>query len=215
MVMFYNNVSQCLDQTNVVGSNKNKYVVEVQKPCHNFGHDVNVPKQMSNETNLKKSFDQFGNGDSGRFDDKKIRPMSDTSPSDVTSSDNEGGRERGYTARENRVPHHQSHETQSPVYLQPQIPTSDRLHHQINEHKPQKEQQDAKWWRREMQQTQSAPFEDIRSVPTYNEYDCSGRCSNNVYDVHNHEQLRGAYHWNQGDNELARNKVIINCCSLR
>jgi hypothetical protein len=180
----------------IVGS-KNKSVEEIKKPCHNFGHDDQVPSQMSNEENLKHSIQDIN------------KKMSALNPSTDSTLDNERGRERVYTIQEeNRAPHHQ----QPPVYREPQT-TGDRLHHQFNEHKPQKEQQDAKWWRREIQPTeQSAPFEDIRSVPTHTEYDCSGRCSNNVYDVHNHEQPRGAYNWQQGDNELAGNTVIIKCC---
>ena len=192
-----------LHQRGIVGS-KNKYVDEIKEPCHNFGHDDQVSSQMSNEENLKYSIQHNDDGDGGWLNDRK---MSALNPSTDSTLDHEGGRERVYTTHENRA-------QQPPVYREPQLQTTgNRLHHQFNEHKPQKEQQDAKWWRREIQPTeQSAPFEDIRSVPTHIEYDCSGRCSNNVYDVHNHEQLRGAYHWQQGDNELAGNKVTIKCC---
>ena len=205
----HNNVSvpqsERLDQRAILGS-KNKNVHEIEKPCHNYGHDVHVPHQMSNETNLKNSIYHIDADDSGWLDNKKIRPMSATSPPYDTTLDKERGRERGYITRENRMHHHQSPQAQPPVYRESQLPIGGGLHHQFSEHKPQKEQQDAKWWRREIQQTQSAPFEDIRSVPTYNEYDCSGRCSNNAYDVHDHKQTRGACHW-QNDKELEESKV--------
>ena len=200
-----------LHQRGIVGS-KNKYVDEIKKPSHNFGHDDQVPSQMSNEENLKHSIQHIDTGESGWLHDNKTRSMSAINPSTDSTLDNERGRERFYTTQENRAPHHQ----QPPVYREPQLQTTgNRLHHQFNEHKPQKEQQDAKWWRREIQPTeQSAPFEDIRSVPTHKEYDCSGRCSNNVYDVRDHEQTRGAYRWQQGDNELAGNKVTSERCKL-
>ena len=208
-----------LNQRGIVGSlsSKNKHVQEIEKPGNNFGHDDDrKPNQMSNETNLKNSIHQINtDGDGGWHEDEKIRSMTAANPSNTlkTTLDNQRGRETIYSSQEHRAPQHQL----SPVHGQPQtLATGNRLHHHFNEeHKPRKEQQDAKWWRREIQPTQqSAPFEDIRSVPTQNEYDCSGRCSNNVYnDVHKNceQQTRGAHHWRQqkSDNELAGNKVTI------
>ena len=205
-----------LNQRSIVGS-KNKYVHEIEKqpdiekrPGHNFGHEI-PQQQMSNETKLKNPM-HITNADdsSGWLNDEKIRrPMPDANPTHDITLDKQRGRERVHTSQnENSV----AQLYEPPVYREPISPSNDGLHHHFNEHIPPKEQQDAKWWRREVQPTQkSAPFEDIRSVPTQrnnNEYDCSGRCSNNVYDVHNHEQQpRGAYHWQQGDKELEGNKV--------
>ena len=205
-----------LNQRGIVGS-KNKYVhEEIEKPCHNFGHDVHViPHQMNNETYPKKSMHPIIDDDdkSGWLDNKKNRPMSATNPTHDNTLDKQRGRERGYSIQSEKcVPH----QPQPPVYRESQLQTTeDRLHHPFNDdHKPQKEQQDAKWWRREIQPTQhSASFEDVISVPTQNEYDCSGRCSNNAYDVHNPEQTSGAYNWNnQSDDALAGNKVTIKRC---
>ena len=205
-----------LNQRGIVGS-KNKYVhEEIDNPILNFGHEVHViPQQMNNEMNPKKSIHPImADDDSGCLADKRVRPMS---AANLQTHDQTIDKERG---RE-RVVHTNVHcEDGAPSKPQPPVfdgeahllSTEDRLHHHSNDHKPQKEQQDAKWWRREIRPTQhSAPFEDLRSVPTHNEYDCSGRCSNNVYDVHNHEQTRGAYNWHkQGDDILASNKVNIN-----
>ena len=207
-----------VNQRGIVGS-KNKHLRKIEKPGHNFGHDDDraSPNQMSNETNLKNSIHHINTvGDGGWYEDEKIRSMTAANPSNTlkTTLDNQRGRETIHSSQEHCAPQHQL----SPVHGQLQtLPTGNRLHHHFNEeHKPRKEQQDAKWWRREIQPTQqSAPFEDIRSVPTQNEYDCSGRCSNNVYnDVHNNNreqhETRGAHHWRQqqSDNELAQNKVI-------
>ena len=214
-----------LNQRSIVGS-KNKYVHEIEKqpdiekrPCHNYGHEI-PQQQMSNETKLKNPM-HITNADdsSGWLNDEKIRrPMPDANPTHDITLDKQRGRERVHTSQnENSV----AQLYEPPVYREPISPSNDGLHHQFNEHIPPKEQQDAKWWRREVQPTQkSAPFEDIRSVPTQrnnnNEYDCSGRCSNNVYnDVHNNNreqhETRGAHHWRQqkSDNELAGNKVTI------
>ena len=212
-----------VNQRGIVGnsSSKNKHLQKIEKPGHNFGHDDHAPpNQMSNGTNLKNSIHHInsldGNKDSGWYEDEKIRSPTATNPSSAlkTTLDNPRGREKFHSSQDYCAPHHQL----SPVHGQPQtITTGNRLHHQFNEeHKPRPEQQDAKWWRREIQPTQqSAPLEDIRSVPTQNEYDCSGRCSNNVYnDVHNNNreqhEARRAHHWRQqqSDNELAGNKVI-------
>ena len=189
-----------------IGS-KNNHFNEAQKPCHNFGHDVNIPHQKSYGTNLKTTIYHDDTDDSGWLNDRKNRPMSATYATYDTKLDKERGTERDYSPREDNSVHKQHSQLPPPPrYREPPPPINDRLHHQYSEHKPQQQHQDAKWWRRETEQKQSAPFEDIRSVPAHGAYDRSGRCSNNVYDVHDQEQTRGTCR-SQKEQDLTENKV--------